>query len=284
MAPATTRRADVDAGEAFKDFESVGWSAQADTYGDLIGAITTRLAEPLLDAAGVRDGQRVLDVATGPGYVAERAQARGALPVGIDLAEGMLETARQRHPELRFVRADAEQLPFGDDSFDAVVGGFVVNHLPSPDRAVAEAARIICSGGRVAFSVWDRPERMRVIGVVSDAIEAAGVEREAPIPSGGPDPYRFAGESEFRTLLRDAGLAEVTVETIDLTHRVSDAVALWHGLLGSSVRSAALIRAQPEDVRRRIRSELDRIVEPCRQPDGTLELPVAVKIGAGRLE
>ena len=45
-----------------------------------------------------------------------------------------------------------------------------------------------------------------------------------------------------------------------------------------------LIRAQPEDVRRRIRTELDRIVEPCRQPDGTLELPVAVKIGAGRLE
>ena len=226
----------------------------------------------------------MLDVATGPGYVAERAQARGALPVGIDIAEGMLEAARQRHPDLRFVRADAEQLPFDDGSFEAVVGGFVVNHLPNPERAVAEAARVICPGGRVAFSVWDRPERMRVIGVVSDAIEAAGVEREAPIPSGAPDPYRFADDSEFQALLRDAGLAEVTVETIDLTHRVSDAEELWRGLLGSSVRSAALIRAQPEEVRRLIRAELEPVVESYRQADGALELPVAAKIGAGRLE
>lgn len=284
MAPATTRRVDIDAGEAFKDFESVGWSAQADTYRDLIGAITTRLAEPLLDAAGVREGQGVLDVATGPGYVAERAEARGALPVGIDLAEGMLEAARRRHPDLRFVRADAEQLPFEDGSFDAVVGGFVLNHLPRPDRAVAEAGRVIRAGGRVAFSVWERPERMRVIGAVRDAIEAARVEREAPIPSGGPDPYRFADDSEFLALLADAGLTEVSVETIDLTHRVADAEELWRGLLGSSVRSAALIHAQPEEVRRRIRTELERIVESYRQSDGALELPVAAKVGAGRVE
>jgi len=284
MAPATTRRVDIDAGEAFKDFESVGWSAQANTYGDLIGAITTGLAEPLLDAAGVHDGQRVLDVATGPGYVAGRAHARGALPVGIDLAEGMLEAARRRHPNLRFVRGDAEQLPFEDGSFEAVVGGFVLNHLPSPDRAVAEAARVVCSGGCVAFSVWDRPERMRVIGVVGEAIEAARVEREAPIPSGGPDPYRFADDSEFGALLDDAGLTEVSVETIDLIHRVADAEELWRGLLGSSVRSAALIRAQPEEVRRLIRAELEPVVESYRQADGALELPVAAKIGAGRLE
>jgi SAM-dependent methyltransferase len=284
MAPATTRSVDIDAGEAFKGFEAVGWSAQADTYGDLIGAITLQLAEPLLDAAGVGDGQRVLDVATGPGYVAERAQARGALPVGVDIADGMLEAARRRHPDLRFMRADAEQLPFENGSFEAVVGGFVVNHLPSPDRAVAEAARVVCSGGRVAFSVWDRPERMRVIGAVSEAIEAARVERAAPIPSGGPDPYRFADESEFRALLVDAGLTGATVETIDFTHRVSDAGELWRGVLGSSVRSAALIRAQPEDVRRRIRAELERIVEPYRQAEGALEMPVAAKIGGGKLE
>jgi SAM-dependent methyltransferase len=284
MAPATTRRVDIDAGEAFKAFESVGWGAQADTYRELIGAITTRLTEPLLDAAGVRDGQRVLDVATGPGYVAERARSCGALPVGIDIAEGMLEAARRAHPDLRFVRADAEQLPFEDGSFEAVVGGFVVNHLPRPDRAVAEAARVLCAGGAVAFSVWDRPERMRVIGVVSDAIEAVRVEHEGPIPSGGPDPYRFADDSEFEALLRDAGLSEVTVETIDLTHRVADAGELWRGLLGSSVRSAALIHAQPEEVRRRIRAELERIVEPYRQSDGELELPVAAKVCAGRLQ
>src|SRR5205085_3528492 len=61
-----------------------------------------------------------------------------------------------------------------------------------------------------------------IFGVVRDAIEAARVEREAPIPSGGPDPYRFADESEFLALLRDAGFTEVSVEKIDLTHRVAE--------------------------------------------------------------
>jgi ubiquinone/menaquinone biosynthesis C-methylase UbiE len=93
--------------EAFKAFEAEGWSAQAGTYGGLIGAITSRLAESLLDAAGVRSDWRVLDVATGPGYVAERAAARGARAVGIDLAEGMLELARQRVGGVELLRADA---------------------------------------------------------------------------------------------------------------------------------------------------------------------------------
>ena len=75
--------------EAFKAFESKGWCVRAETYGGLIGAITSRLVEPLLDAAGVRADRRVLDVATGPGYVAEGAAARGATPVGLDTVGAM---------------------------------------------------------------------------------------------------------------------------------------------------------------------------------------------------
>jgi SAM-dependent methyltransferase len=282
-APAITRRTDIDAGEAFKAFESDGWTAQADTYRELTGAITSRLAEALVDAAGIRSGQAVLDVATGPGYVAERAASRGALPVGVDLAEGMLAIARRRHPNLRFVHADAEQLPFDDDSFEAVVGGFVVNHLPRPERALCEAVRVLRTGGRVAYSVWDRPERMRVIGLASDAIVAAGVEHPAPIPSGGPDPYRFADRSKFEALLHGAGLTEVAVDSVEFTHRVGNDEELWRGLLASTVRSAATIRAQPEAARERIHGELRRLLEPYRQPDGAFELPVAARIGSGRL-
>jgi SAM-dependent methyltransferase len=267
--------------EAFKAFEAEGWSAQAGTYGGLIGAITSRLAESLLDAAGVRSGWRVLDVATGPGYVAERAAARGASAVGIDLAEGMLELARRRVRGVEVLRADAEELPFDGACFDAVVGGFVINHLPHPQLALAEATRVLGSGGRVAFSVWDRPERMRVIGVVNEAIETAGVDRGDALPAGGPDPYRFADEGEFRALLEATDLVGVMVSTVELTHRVAGTEELLAGLLGSSVRTATLIRALGAVARRRSTVALERIVEPYRTSDGALELPVAAKLACG---
>jgi SAM-dependent methyltransferase len=267
--------------EAFKAFEADGWSAQAETYGGLIGAITSRLAEALLDAAGVRSDWRVLDVATGPGYVAERAAERGARVVGIDLAAGMLEQARQRLAGVELLRADAEQLPFDDGSFDAVIGGFVINHLPDPQRALAEAARVLVSGGRVAFSVWDRPERMRVMGVVIEAIKAAGVDRGDAVPRGGPDPYRFSDGGEFRALLEGVGLAGVAVETVELTHRAAGAEELLRGILGSSVRTAALLRAQSAAARRAVMAALERTVEPHRGSGGALELPVVAKLASG---
>ena len=150
--------------EEFKAFEAAGWSRRADTYGYVSGAITARFVDPLLDAGRVGAGMRVLDVATGPGRVAAAAAARGAEPVGVDIAEGMLAVARRDHPQLDFRLGDAEALPFADSCFDAVVGGFVLNHLPRPEVAGAELVRVLASGGRLALSVWDVPERTRFIG------------------------------------------------------------------------------------------------------------------------
>lgn len=267
--------------EGFKAFEAEGWSKRAGTYGDLLGTMTARVAEPLLDAAGVRHDMRVLDVATGPGYVAERAATRGAHPVGIDISEGMLELARSRQPQLEFRWADAEALPFEDGSFDAVVGGFVLNHLPDPERALAEARRVLAAGGAVAYSVWDRPERNRINGVVADAIEDVGVERP-PELAAGPDSYRFADAAEFRSLLDGAGLEQVEVETVGLTLEAPGSTAFWDGFMGSSVRMRGVIDAQSEDVRRRIRDAFETRVDAHRGPHG-LEVPAVVKLGSGRL-
>src|SRR4051794_30769181 len=131
----------------FKAFEAEGWTRKAASYDRLTGRATARLVEPLLDAAGVQSGTRVLDVACGPGRCAAAAAARGAVPLGLDAAEGMVAVARSHYPELEFLQGDAERLPFADASFDAVVAGFVVNHLPRPERALAEFARVVRPGG-----------------------------------------------------------------------------------------------------------------------------------------
>jgi SAM-dependent methyltransferase len=107
-------RAMASGAEEFKAFEAAGWSRRASTYARVTGAITARFVDALLDAACVGAGMRVLDVATGPGHVAAAAAARGAEPVGVDIAEGMLAVARRDHPQLDFRHGDAEALPFAD--------------------------------------------------------------------------------------------------------------------------------------------------------------------------
>ena len=87
----------VDA-DAFNAFEAAGWEKQVSGYEDFFGPITTRLVGPLLDAAEVDRGARVLDVASGPGYVAAAAAERGAFVIGVDIAEGMISRARRLHP------------------------------------------------------------------------------------------------------------------------------------------------------------------------------------------
>jgi SAM-dependent methyltransferase len=267
--------------EEFKAFEAAGWSRRASTYGRVTGAITARFVEPLLDAAGVGAGVRVLDVATGPGQVAAAAAARGAEPVGVDIAEGMLALARRDHPQLDFRSGDAEALPFADSCFDAVVGAFVLNHLPRPQVAGVEFARVLASGGRLALSVWDVPERMLFIGLVRDAVARAG-EAAPAAPPAGPDPFRFADDAQLRRLLVNVGLQDVVVETVAVRHRVEgDAMALWDGLLGGSVRAAAAVEALSPRARERARSAFAELVEPHRVAGGH-ELPAVAKVGSGR--
>jgi ubiquinone/menaquinone biosynthesis C-methylase UbiE len=269
----------VDA-DAFNAFEAAGWEKQASGYEDFFGPITTRLVEPLLDAAEVGAGTRVLDVASGPGYVAAVAAERGASVVGVDVAEAMLALARRLHPQLEFRHGDAEELPFPDGSFDAVVANFVLLHLGRPERAAAEFARLLAPGGRVALTVWDLPERARFLGVLVEAVGAAGASSPEDIPAG-PPIFRFSDDEEFARLLREQGLEDVEVQTVSFTHSEPSPEALWEGLLGGTVRVSALIVRQTDEMQREIRAAFDRIVQGYEAGDG-LELPVSVKLASAR--
>ena len=269
----------VDA-EAFNAFEAAGWQRQAAGYDDFFGPITTRLVEPLLDTAEVGRDTRLLDVASGPGYVAARAAERGASVVGLDIAEAMLALARRLHPQLDFRSGNAEALAFADASFDAVVGNFVLLHLGRPEQAAAEFARVLAADGRLALTVWDVPEKARFLGVLLDAVAAAGASPPADIPVGPPF-FRFSDDEEFAHLLRGQGLEDTKVSTISFTHREPSADALWRGLLGGTVRTSVLILRQPKEMQREIRTAFDRIVREY-EVGGRLELPVSVKLASGR--
>jgi ubiquinone/menaquinone biosynthesis C-methylase UbiE len=98
----------------FKEEELAGWDAKAGNYDGFAGQITAHIAPVLLDAARVAARTRVLDVASGPGYTAGAAAARGARVTGIDFAPSMLREARRNHPGIEFRYGDAEALEFAE--------------------------------------------------------------------------------------------------------------------------------------------------------------------------
>lgn len=269
----------VDA-DAFNAFEAAGWEKQVAGYERFFGPITTRLVEPLLDAAQVGPSTRVLDVASGPGYVAASAAERGASVIGIDVADGMIALARRLHPELDFRRGNAEALPFSDGSFDAVVANFVMLHLGRPEQAAAEFARVLSPDGRLALTVWDVPERARFLGVLVDAVAEAGAAPPQDVPAG-PPIFRFSDDDEFAALLRAQRLADIHVRTISFSHREPSPEALWSGLLGGTVRTSAVVLGQSSDKQRQIHAAFDRILQQYRVGAG-LELPVSVKLASAR--
>lgn len=264
--------------EAFNAFEAAGWQRKASSY-DFVGGITSRLVQPLLDAAGVGRRMRVLDIGTGPGYAAARAAQRGASVVGVDVAPAMVQRARRLCPDLDFHQADAQALPFENRCFDAVVGNFAVLHWGRPEEAVGELVRVLKAGGRLALTTWDLPQRARWISVFLDAVAEAAFAAPADVPAG-PAFFRFSIDDQFTALLRDHGLTDVEVNRIVFDHPVSTAGELWDGVLAGTVRISALILRQPEPTRQHIRAVFDRLVAAY-QRGNHLELPVSVKLAAG---
>jgi len=261
--------------DAFKAFESGAWHDRASTYDLVIGTVTARVGEVLLDAVAAGPGTRLLDVGCGPGTITAAAAARGADAVGVDLAVGMLALGRARHPRLELLEADAEALPFPDGTFDAVVGGFILNHLPAVDTALAEAARVLRPGGRIAVAVWDRPERNRLLGELTAAVRDAGVEVRGGLPDG-PDPYRLSDPAEMEALLGACGATDTGARSLVLVHEATGVDELWEGLLGGTARISTVLAGLPEATRAQVRDAFAERVAPA---GGAVALEAAVTIG-----
>jgi SAM-dependent methyltransferase len=253
--------------QAFRQFEHQGWQEIASRYDDGFAAVTTQSATALLDAAKVTQGARVLDIACGPGYVAFAAKSRGAVPTGVDFSSEMVAQARGRYPDIDFREGDAEQLPFPDSSFDAVVINFGMLHLGRPEQALCEAHRTLRPRGRVAFTVWDTPDKTVGFGIVIGAIQKHG-DMNVPIPPGPPF-FRFSDPDEAKRTLISAGFVDFAVTHVPQVWRLSTADALFDVMYNGSVRNAALLRAQKPDVLEKIRLEIRRGVEERRN-----ELPM----------
>jgi SAM-dependent methyltransferase len=261
--------------DAFRAFEHAGWQEVAAVYDDAFASLTKQTLVPLLDAANVRRGAHVLDVATGPGYVARAALARGAYAVGVDFSSAMIARARRAAPSVEFEEADATALPFADGSFDAVTMNYGLLHLAEPERALGEAHRVLKPGGRIAFSVWDNPAHARGLGILLEAVREHG-DLQVPLPPGPPF-FRFSDHAEASHVLREQGFVQPKIVGVAQIFHLPSVDALFDAVLRGTVRTAGLLRAQKPEVLARIRATVATACTPYRHADGlALPMPAVV--------
>jgi len=265
---------------AFHSFERAGWSERGvvDAYELLLAQVTTQSIPALLDAAGVTRGTRLLDVATGPGHVAAAAAERGAVVSAVDFSPAMVERARTRGVDAR--EADAQALPFSDGRFDAVAISFGMLHFADPERALAEARRVLGSGGRVAFTVWAAADRAVGLGVPQQAVQRYGQVNTAALPSG-PSFFRFSDSDECLRTMHAAGFETCNVIEVAQTWRLGSVDELWHALAEGTVRTRALLRAQTKDATTKIRDAIRAGMAPYETSAGGLAIPMPAMLASG---
>lgn len=102
-------------------------------------------------------GERILDVAAGTGTSSAALQKNGATVVAVDFSPGMVAEGRRKHKKVEFIQADAQQLPFGDNEFDAVAISFGLRNISDPKAALSEMYRVLKPGGRLVICEFSKP-------------------------------------------------------------------------------------------------------------------------------
>ena len=253
---------------AFTEFEHAGWERVAHKYDSVWASSTRQFIQPLLDAAEVTAASTVLDVGCGPGYVSAAAAKRGAVPIGLDFSGEMVGIARQMFPAIEFRKGDAQELPFADANFDRVLANFSLLHLANPERACAEASRVLKPAGKFGFTTWARVEENPFVKLVDDAIQAhADLNIELPP---GPPYYLFDDREQFRSALEragfDGGSMNFKIQQIDW--QVPTASFVFEAEKNAGVRTAGLLARQTPEALRAIQAAIEKGVEQYASGNG----------------
>jgi SAM-dependent methyltransferase len=222
----------------------------------------------VVDAAAIEPQMDVLDVATGTGNAALRAAEAGAHVVGLDLTPELFDAARRRAQAARvhvdWIEGDAEELPFGDESFDRVLSTFGVMFAPRHELAASELVRVCRSGGQILLANW-APEGFfgRFIQTITRALP--------PPPAGAQPPILWGKESYVRALLGGQillGIERHAVEFVFAT--LDDMLAAYKEHFGPLVLARRIL--EPQGRYDDLIADVRALLEQCDTGDGELRI------------
>jgi ubiquinone/menaquinone biosynthesis C-methylase UbiE len=261
----------------YLDFERSGWGAFIGGYNDTFGAVTRQTAQATLDSAKVGSGTRMLDICCGPGMLSEAAAERGAHATGLDFP-GVVELARKLVPAAEFISGDALDLPFPDNSFDAVVCGYGVMHLPDPEKGMREMLRVLRPGGYAALTVWDN-DPASGLGLVYHAVHDFA-NLNVPLPHG-PGIFQFSSLEKMRNTLSEIGFAKADAALFPQFWRLKSARDLLDAVHEGTVRTRAVLAAQTPEVVAKITAYIDAGIAPVGSGDAGFDVPMPAIVGSG---
>jgi SAM-dependent methyltransferase len=254
-----------------EDFEAIKQRQQATwASGDyaVIGTSLQLVGESLCEAVDIAAGSRVLDVAAGNGNAALAAARRGAEVIATDYVDALLERAQRRADAdglaLATRVADAEDLPFEDGTFDAVLSTFGVMFTPNHERSAGELVRVCRRGGRIGLANWS-PD-----GFVGGMFKIIG--QHVPPPAGVPSPMAWGSEERLRELFGADGRVDITRRQFVFRYRsAQEFFDVFRTYYGPTVRAWD---ALDDDGRASLEEQLVALaIGANRRTDDTLAVP-----------
>jgi ubiquinone/menaquinone biosynthesis C-methylase UbiE len=258
-----------------------GWGSQADRMRDW----GMPVSEAMVDSLGLVAGQRVLELAAGPGDTGFMAAARirpGGVLISSDGAEAMVEVARGRAARdgvdnVEFRQLELEWIDLPTASVDAILCRWGIMLTVDPEAAAREARRVLRTGGRAAFAVWDAPERNPWATIPSQALIALG--HAEPPDRDAPGMFSLAADGALRELLESAGFVEVRVQPVALNYRFESAGAFIDQMGELSQSMSNTVQKLSESGRRAIREQITEGVSAFTAADGSVSVPGSSLVG-----
>jgi ubiquinone/menaquinone biosynthesis C-methylase UbiE len=242
------------------------WESQANSWyeqRESFFAASRPIHEWLVEHLEPRDGQRVLEIAAGPGdtgFLAARRIGTGRL-VSTDLAPSMVDAARKRGAELGIVNADyqvvdAQAMDFAVSSFDGVICRWGFMLMPDPAAGFRECRRVLAPGGRLAFAVFTGPEENPFASIPVRVLADTG---HLPPPASGWQPgiLALADRTRLQALLDGTGFTSTHVEGVDMTWTFVNADAYWTFLVELTALGPR-IRSLPDAAREAVRDSINQ--------------------------
>ncbi len=259
-----------------------GWGRQRATWSEQAAPVT----DWMLAAADLAPGQRVLDLAAGPGEVGFRAAtlvAPGGEVICSDQSEAMVELAAARGRELGLTNVtyrvlDGEWIDLELASVDVVLCRWGYMLMVDPATALHETRRVLRSGGRVVLAVWDGAEHNPWLAIPASAMVEHGLT-PAPQPDA-PGPFALADTARLRSMLEDAGFVGVVVEEVEIARRAPDFDSWWAAHLDLSPMARTAFEQADEAQTVAIEAELSERLARYAAAGGGLVVPGRALVAA----